>query len=123
MDTIVQTLGTPSMIAALEANMEEEMLYFGRTLAGGEIYNDGEVEGFFTGRTSLNGILRTHLHSLEQAAIEAKIKTVLHYFQEKQVNKIGWSVGQDTQPAQMDVYLENSGFTKISEENIGMALD
>jgi GNAT superfamily N-acetyltransferase len=123
MDNIIFTLGTPEMIAALEANMEEEMMYFGRTLTGGEIYNDGEVEGFFTGRKSLNGILRTHLHSVEKEPIEAKIKAVLHYFQEKQVSKIGWSVGQDTQPAQMDVYLESCGFTKIPDENLGMALD
>lgn len=123
MDTIVLTLGTPEMIAALEANMEEEMMYFGRTLAGGEIYNDGEVEGFFTGRPSLNGILRTHLHSLEQESIQAKIQTVLHYFREKQVSTIGWSVGQDTQPAHMETYLESCGFTKIPEENLGMALD
>ncbi|MEO7021641.1 MAG: GNAT family N-acetyltransferase [Ktedonobacteraceae bacterium] len=123
MDEIVQTLGTPSMIAALEANLEEEMLYFGRVLAGGEVYNDGEVEGFLTGRAYLNGILRTHLHSSEAEYSEAKIKAVLRYFQEKQVGKIGWSVGQDTQPANMDVYLENCGFTKLSDENIGMALD
>lgn len=123
MDEIVQTLGTPNMIAALEANMEEEMMYFGRTLAGAEIYNDGEVEGFFTGRTSLNGILRTHLHHSEKEYIETRIKTVLRYFQERQVNRIGWSVGQDTQPAHMDTYLEHYGFTKIDEENLGMALD
>lgn len=123
MDTIVQTLGTPRMIAALEANMEEEMMYFGRTLTGGEIYHDGEVEGFFTGRAGLNGILRTHLHNTEKTYIEHKIQTVLRYFQEKHVNRIGWSVGQDTQPAQMDAYLENCGFTKIRDENIGMALD
>lgn len=123
MKTIVQTLGTLHMIAALEANMEEEMMYFGRTLPGGEIYNDGEVEGFFTGRPSLNGILRTHLHSLEREAIEAKIQTVLRYFQEKQVQTIGWSIGQNTQPAHMDAYLENAGFIKVDEENLGMALD
>lgn len=123
MDEIVQTVGTPAMIASLEANLEEEMLGFGRVLAGAEIYNDGEVEGFFTGHPYLNGILRTHLRSSEPEYIGARIKAVLHYFQERQVNRSGWSVGQDTQPADMDTHLENHGFVRLDEDNIGMALD
>lgn len=123
MEEIIQELGTPAMIAALESNMEEEMIGFGRALAGGEIYHDGEVEGFFTGRAYLNGILRTHLRSQDAEYCEARIKAVVRYFQEKQVGKFGWSVGQDTQPEQMGSYLEQYGFMRISEENIGMALD
>ena len=123
MDEIVQTLGTPAMIAALEANLEEEMLSFGRVLAGGEIYNDGEVEGFFTGRPYLNGILRTHLRSSETEYIAASIRRVVRYFQAKQVSRPGWSVGQDTQPVDMDVHLENCGFIRLNEDNRGMALD
>ncbi len=123
MDDIVQTLGTPAMIAFLEANLEEEMLSFGRALTGGEIYNDGEVEGFFTGRPYLNGILRTHLRSSEPEYIGTRIRTVLRYFQEKQVSRLGWSVGQDTQPANMDTHLESYGFIRLNEDNIGMALD
>ncbi|HEU5378122.1 MAG TPA: GNAT family N-acetyltransferase [Ktedonobacteraceae bacterium] len=123
MDEIVQTPGSPDMIAALEANLEEEMMYFGRFLENSEVYNDGEVEGFFTGRNHLNCILRTHLRSSDPTYAAASIQKVMRYFQEKQVSQLGWSLGEDVQPERMGTYLENYGFVKISEENIGMALD
>lgn len=123
MDERVQALDSPRLIAALEANLEEEMMCFGRGLTGGEIYNDGEIEGFFTGRAYLNGILRTHMKSQEASYIKEKVKAIKHYFQEKQINKIGWSVGRDCQPANMALYLERQGFLQLRDENIGMALD
>jgi GNAT superfamily N-acetyltransferase len=123
MEEILSVLGTPEMIAALETNLEEKMMSFGRGLAGGEIYHDGEIEGFFTGHAHLNGVLRTHLKKLEGEYIQNKITAVKHYFREKQVKNIDWSVGQDCQPANMALYLERQGFQKLPEENTGMALD
>ncbi len=115
---ILRTLESPRLIPALEANLEEEMMCFGRGLAGGEIYNDGEIEGFVTGR-----VLRTHLRSQEPAYVEQRIKRLLDYFRGEKVNEIGWSLGQDCQPANMRFHLEAQGFHKLSEENVGMALD
>ena len=123
MEEILHTLNDPRLIAALEANLEEEMMSFGRVLSGAEIYNDGQIEGFFTGRGHLNGILRTHLTHLDAEIIQGRINAVLAYFRAKQVAKIGWSVGQDCQPANLAVYLEQEGFRRLSEENIGLALD
>lgn len=123
MEEIMNGLDDPGLIAALEANLEEEMMIFGRVLAGAEIYNDGQVEGFFTGRGHLNGILRTHLKSDSADAVQDRIDAVLQYFHAKQVSKIGWSVGKDCQPANMAMYLEQRGFRRLSEENIGQALD
>ena len=123
MEEILQTLQDPRLIAALEANLEEEMLYFGKTLTGGEIYNDGQVEGFYTGRGHLNGVLRTHLKDERADSVQACIEAVLHYFRARGASEIGWSVGQDCQPARMAYYLEQHGFLRLSEENIGMALD
>lgn len=123
MERVLSTLGTSQMIVALEANLEEEMICFGRGLVGAEIYNDGEVEGFLTGRGHLNGILRTHLKDIEPEAFAARIKAVMHYFREKGVDSIGWSVGQDCQPANMALFLEQQGFRKLPDENVGMALD
>src|SRR5260370_955166 len=114
MDEIVQKLGTPEMIAALEANMEEEMMGFGRALAGGEIYNDGEVEGFFTGRTYLNGVLRTHLRNQDEEYSETRIKAVVRYFQEKEGQRIRWAVGQATGRGEIEVRLYNVGFVRVS---------
>jgi ribosomal protein S18 acetylase RimI-like enzyme len=111
------------MIAALEANLEEEMISFGRGLAGGEIYNDGEVEAFFTSRGALNGVLRTHLHNDDPTYVENKIQRMLGYFEQKGVRQIGWSLGQDCQPTTMANYLEKQGFYEWGESNVGMALD
>lgn len=123
MEEILNNLQDPRLIAALEANLEEEMLCFGRVLAGAEIYNDGQVEGFFTGRGHLNGILRTHLRQASPEAVYQKIDTVLAYFRERQVSEIGWSVGQDCQPEDMTVYLEQRAFRRLEEDNAGLALD
>lgn len=123
MHEVLRTLESPRLIPALEANLEEEMMCFGRGLAGGEIYNDGEIEGFLTGRGHLNGVLRTHLRNQDPAYVEDKIQTVQRYFREKGINEIGWSLGQDCQPANMRLYLEVQGFRKLPEENVGMALD
>lgn len=123
MENILSALGTPQMIAALEANLEEEMMSFGRVLPGGEIYSDGEVAGFFTGRGHLNGILRTHLKNQAESHIRDEIEAAMRYFRQRQVTKMGWSVGQNCQPANMAHYLEQYGFQKLDEENVGMALD
>lgn len=123
MEEIIHTLQDPRLVAALEANLEEEMISFGRTLAGGEIYNDGQIEGFFTGRGHLNGILRTHLKNVSAEAVEERIEEVLRYFRAKGVSEIGWSIGQDCQPTNLALYLEQRGFRRLSEENIGLALD
>lgn len=123
MDNIVQTLESPALIAALEANLEEEMMDFGRVLAGAEIYNDGEIEGFCTGRAHLNGILRTHLHASDPQYVETKIREVIRYFREKCIEQFGWSVGQDVYPERLERYLTQAGFRKLEDENKGMALD
>ena len=123
MEEIITTLADPRLIASLEANLEEEMMSFGRVLSGAEVYNDGQIEGFFTGRGHLNGILRTHLQTSNPDAVQERIDAVLGYFRARQVNEIGWSVGHDCQPTNMETYLEQQGFCKLAEENIGLALD
>ncbi|HLI70229.1 MAG TPA: GNAT family N-acetyltransferase [Ktedonobacteraceae bacterium] len=123
MDQILTTLCTPQMVAALETNMEEEMMCFGRGLSGGEMYNDGEIEGFLTRRAHLNGILRTHLKRQEAAYVEDRIQMVKRYFREKGITKMAWSLGQDCQPTNMATHLKSQGFLKLHDENMGMALD
>lgn len=123
MHEIINTLEDPRLIAALESNLEEEMMCFGRGLTGAEIYSDGEIEGFFTGRGHLNGLLRTHLRSQESAYVESKIQAALRYFRAKGAREVGWSLGRDSQPAHMERYLEAQGFRKLPEENVGMVLD
>ncbi|HEY1352874.1 MAG TPA: GNAT family N-acetyltransferase [Ktedonobacteraceae bacterium] len=123
MHDILQTLQSPRLIPALEANLEEEMLCFGRGLGGGEVYNDGEIEGFFTGRGHLNGVLRTHLRGQDPGHRDERIHAALAYFRARRIGEIGWSLGQDCQPADMHQHLMARGFRTLPEENIGMALD
>ncbi len=123
MEKMLRGLEDPRLVAALEANLEEEMMVFGRVLAGAEVYNDGEIEGFFTGRGHLNGILRTHLKKCDPASVQQSIDAVLGYFRAKQVGEIGWSLGQDSQPTTMGDYLEAQGWLRLPEENIGLALN
>jgi GNAT superfamily N-acetyltransferase len=123
MEEILRSVQDSRLVAALESNLEEEMLYFGRVLAGAEVYNDGQVEGFYTGRGHLNGILRTHLKDTSAGAVNERIDAVLQYFRTKQAGEFGWSIGQDCQPENMASYLEQRGFYRLEEANIGLALD
>lgn len=123
MHDMLRTLESPQLIPALEANLEEEMMCFGRGLAGGAIYNDGEIEGFLTGRGHLNGVLRTHLRNQEPGHIQERIGAALAYFRQHAVSEISWSLGQDCQPADMPLYLQARAFRKLPQEDVGMALD
>lgn len=123
MEEILKSVQDSRLVAALESNLEEEMLYFGRVLAGAEVYNDGQVEGFYTGRGHLNGILRTHLQETGAEAVNERIDAVLRYFRAKQATELGWSIGQDCQPGNMADYLEQHDFRRLEEANVGLALD
>ena len=72
MDEILQKLSTPAIIAAIEANLAEEMATFGRYFPGAELHEGEEVRWFSTG---LAGYL------LEVAILQAflVIPTVAYY--------------------------------------------
>ncbi len=122
MHVTAQMMGTSALVAALEANLGAEMQSFGHGLEGGEVYTDGEVEGFITGQEGLNGIVSTHLFDQSSAYATAKIETVRQYFRARHVNEMGWSVGHNCQPPEMGTYLEQQGFSRLEEETIGLAL-
>ena len=58
MSEILQSkeLGTPAMLEAIEANLAEEMMSFGRDIPEGEVHEDGELYWFITGRPYPNGV-------------------------------------------------------------------
>lgn len=120
MDEILQTMSTPAIIAAIEANFAEEMAAFGRHLPGAELHESMEVSWFFTGlpSASFNGVLRTHITSDD---IDASINAVVEYFKTRHA-PLTWSVGPTTLPTNLATYLKAHGFIQV-HENTGMAVD
>jgi ribosomal protein S18 acetylase RimI-like enzyme len=109
------TIGTPVMLEAMEANLAEEMMSFGRGLPGGEVREDAELHWFITGRPYLNGVTRTYLAQDDKDYIEAKIVEAQHTFQARGVG-INWAVGPTTRPSNLGNYLEQHGFTHRHED-------
>ena len=119
MDEILQKLSTPAIIAAIEANLAEEMATFGRYFPGAELHENEEVRWFSTGLpTSFNGVLRTHITS---ADIDARIADVVGYFKTRHL-PLTWSVGPTALPTNLATYLKAHGFTH-SHDGTGMAVD
>src|SRR5450755_2644633 len=119
MDEILRNLSTPAIIAAIEANLAEEMATFGRYFPGAELHEDEEVRWFSTGlSTSFNGILRTHITSDD---INAKIDEVVGYFKMRHL-PLTWPVGPTALPTNLASYLKAHSFTH-SHDGTGMAAD
>ncbi len=121
MSQIVQTLADPALKEAMEANFSEEMACMARSLPGGELDEEAEIQRFFTGRSGFNGVLRTRITSNNSADIHAKIAETLDYFRGRHVS-IGWPVTSLTQPANLAIYLEAHDLTLRSTDT-DMALD
>ena len=119
MEEILWKLSTPAIIAAIEANLAEEMATFGRYFPGAELHEDEEVRWFSTGlSTAFNGVLRTHITSDD---IDARIDEVVGYFKRRHL-PLTWPVGPMALPPNLASYLEAHGFTH-SHYSTGMAAD
>ncbi len=121
MSEIVQEIGTPTMLEAMEANFAEEMMCFGRTLPGGLVREGPELWWFYTGRPQLNGVTLTKLAQNDKVYIDKKITTALDFFNERNT-ATHWAITPATRPAELATYLQARGFAKIGED-INMAID
>ena len=121
MSQIVQELGTPAMLAAMEANFAEEMMSFGRVLPGGIVREGPELWWFYTGRPHLNGVTMTHLASNDKAYMDERISEALDFFSTRNTTT-HWSISPATRPADLATYLQTRGFVKVGRD-INMALD
>lgn len=121
MSKILQSLATPELIEAIEANFAEEMANMGRSVPGAELHEDAELLWFFTGKDRPNGVLRTRFASDDPDYVRAKVAEIFAYFKQRQVT-LYWSLGPSTRPANLVTYLEPLGFTH-AEETTGMAID
>ena len=116
-----KSIGTPTMLKAIEANLAEEMMSFGRDIPEGEVHEDGELYWFITGRPYPNGVTRTYLARDDQPYIEAKILATCDHFQTHGVG-LNWAVGPMTRPSNLGTHLEKHGFSHRHEDTI-MAVD
>ncbi len=121
MSEMLQELGTPAMLEAMEANFAEEMMCFGRALPGGEVQEGPELWWFYTDRPYLNGVTRTHLVSNDKAYVDKKITEALEYFTARNTTT-HWAISPATQPFDLATHLQTRGFTKVGED-INMAID
>ncbi len=118
---IIQELGTPAMMRAMEANFTEEMMCFGRVLPGAEVHEDAELGWFYTGRPHLNDVTYTHLAQDNSEYVDKKISEVLAYFSARNAS-VAWVISPITYPPQLATSLEARGFTRIGGDS-NMAID
>lgn len=121
MSNIIQSPGSPGLIEAIDANLSEEMAYFGRGLPHGELHETPELLWFFTGQSGPNGVLRTRLASDTREYVEAKIAQIISFFKARQAS-FDWSIGPTTRPANFAAFLQARGFT-YDNYSTGMAVD
>ncbi len=121
MSEIVQEIGTPAMLEAMEANFAEEMMCFGRGLPNGIVQEGPELWWFYTGRPHLSGVTITRLAHHDTASINKEITKVLDFFNAHNT-ATHWAVAPATRPADLATHLQTRGFTKVGED-INMAID
>jgi ribosomal protein S18 acetylase RimI-like enzyme len=114
-------LSTPALLAAMEANFAEEMASLARGLPGGELYEDAELQMFYTGKAGFNGVTRTRFASDDPVYIHARIAATLDYFRRRNIS-LGWLIGPLARPANLATYLEAHGLIYHSTD-IAMALN
>src|SRR5579863_7037 len=120
MDEILRDTSPQAIIAAIEANLSEEMAAFGRYYPGAELHEDAEIEWFISGlpSTLFNCVLRTRFD--EETANE-KIDQIIALFTARNV-PISWGVGETERPTDLAARLEARGFVLVQKET-GMAAD
>src|SRR5215471_5476345 len=73
MSMILESLASPALEAAIEANFNEEMIYFGRGVSQGELHKTPELLWIFTGSHGFNIVLHSKLASDDSTYVHAKI--------------------------------------------------
>jgi ribosomal protein S18 acetylase RimI-like enzyme len=121
MSIILQNLVSPTIEEAIEANLREEMVYFGRAMSQGELHKTPELLWIYTGSSGPNAVLHSRFDSNDTAYIHKKISEMLDYFNTRHVN-CGWTTGPSTNPTHLACMLETHGFI-YSASTTGMAID
>jgi ribosomal protein S18 acetylase RimI-like enzyme len=121
MKMILQNLASPALEEAIEANLTEELVCFGRGLPQAELHKTPELVWFFTGQSGPNGVLWSRFARADKNYIMAKIDEILTYFKARQVS-VGWTIGPSTRPINLATFLEAFRF-RYHDQTQGMAAD
>ena len=121
MNVILQSLANPALEEAIEANLNEEMVYFGRGIHQGELHKTPELLWIYTGSQGPNAVLHSRFASDESTYVHAKIDEMQEFFKNRGVD-FGWTTGPTTRPFNLATMLEARGFVH-NGSTTGMAID
>jgi GNAT superfamily N-acetyltransferase len=119
MTEIVEEPSSAGLLAALETNMVEFYMAWGRTPQG-ELWEDSDLIRVITGLpfALLNGIFRARL---APGTVDATIEATIAYLASRRVPALWWT-GPGTQPPELGRHLEGHGFVDAGDVP-GMAVD
>jgi GNAT superfamily N-acetyltransferase len=117
---VLNDLSTPTLVAAIKANLFEWYRYLGSSPKA-ELYESPERTWSLTGipLAFANAVLRTQV---EPDHADAIIEGTLAHFRSKNVSSVSWWVEPDTRPADLGRHLAAHGLTYV-EGMPGMAVD
>lgn len=118
MHNILHDFSTPSLLKAMEANVQQAWLRLGRGL-GAKVYDEPELHWFISGLPFhlANGIVKTQFStSTAENAIEERLNQFEAYHM-----PMTWLISPSTRPTNLGSYLEKRGWLKDSAP--GMAID
>ena len=119
MNEIVNDFSLPTLLRAMEANIQEGWLRLGRGL-GAEIHDEPELLWFLSGIPFhlANGVVRAPFPSdVGEATLDERIERLTAHGV-----PIVWLVGPSTQPTDLGSYLERRGWSH-DDEAPGLAVD
>jgi GNAT superfamily N-acetyltransferase len=121
MSMILQSLASPAIEEAIEANFSEEMARLGYGLPEGELHKTPELLWIYTGSRGPNAVLHSRFASEDPTYAYAKIDEMLAFFKTRHMD-FGWTIGPSTRPADLSSMLETRGFV-YSDSTPGLGLD
>lgn len=121
MSDILQTLSSPPLEIAIEANFNAEMANLCYGHPKGELHKTSELLWMYTGGRGPNAILYSRFVNDDPAYVEAKIEEMIAFFKTRNID-FSWTTGPSTLPTDLGQTLEANGFV-YSDSTIGMALD
>lgn len=121
MSMILQSLASPAIEEAIEANFNEEMACLGYGLPQGELHKTPELLWIYTGSRGPNAVLYSHFASEDTTYVHARIDEMLTFFETRNMD-FGWTIGPSTRPANLALILETHGFV-YSDSTTGLAID
>lgn len=121
MSMILQSLASPAIEEAIEANFNEEMARLGYGLTQGELHKTPELLWIYTGPQGQNAVLYSRFASEDTTYIHARIDEMLTFFKTRNVD-FGWTIGPSTRPTNLASILEKYGFV-YSASKMGLAID